>query len=230
MVKLFKYLFNWDEIPGKDTERFIEYLIHNYGVNWVRIAKIEKSESSLNVFTENNSLSLRLNNEKTKAILEIDGSKVQEFVLKMETGKLKIYLVEKKMTRRNLIIIEGIIIAIAFSLIFLISTIAFGYIQKSINNDYIILTILIILLFIAMFSFKKSERYDEYRARTNMFKYEERFGKNLPEPIRSIFYLRYYPFFRAMNAEENRKLAIEKNFYSKLRDTNIELERLTFAL
>ena len=88
-----KYLFNWNEIPGNDNDRLIDFLRKNYGINWVRIAKIEKMDDGkiIRVSVEKNSLSLRLNIEKTKVNLEIDDGRANEFIAKMESGKLNIY-------------------------------------------------------------------------------------------------------------------------------------------
>lgn len=87
------YLFSWDEIPRKDDSRLIEYLIKNFGINWITTAKIEKigEIGTISISTENNSLSLRLNNEKTRVNLTIDDGRTDEFLVKKESGKLNIY-------------------------------------------------------------------------------------------------------------------------------------------
>ena len=36
------FLFSWDNVPGKDNGKLLEYLEQKYGVDWVRTAKIEK--------------------------------------------------------------------------------------------------------------------------------------------------------------------------------------------
>lgn len=90
-------LFGWEEIPGNDSNRFIEFLRQSFGINWVRTAKIDKIEDgrTINVISENNSLLLRLNNKKTKAFLRIDDGRTDEFIVKMENGKLNIYVPEE---------------------------------------------------------------------------------------------------------------------------------------
>lgn len=95
-----KYLFSWEEIPGNDNGRFIEFIVKKFHVNWVRKAKIEKIDAgmTINVSTENNFLSLKLNNEKTRAILTIVNVRTIELIAKMENGKLNIYY-EKKYLR-----------------------------------------------------------------------------------------------------------------------------------
>jgi hypothetical protein len=87
------YLFSWDQIPGNDSGRLIEFIGKNYGIDWVKTAKIDKIDDgkAIIVFTEKNSLSLKFNPEKIKLNLTIDDGRRDEFVVKMENGHLNIY-------------------------------------------------------------------------------------------------------------------------------------------
>jgi hypothetical protein len=87
------YLFCWDKIPGDDTDRFKEFLIRKYGINWVKTTEFNKTDNdmTINVSYEMNSLSLKLNNEKTKAILTIGDGRTEDFIATVESDKLKIY-------------------------------------------------------------------------------------------------------------------------------------------
>ncbi len=87
------YLFSWDEIPGNDSERLIDFLKQNYSIDWVKTAKIEKIDDgkTIRVSVEKNFLSLSLNNEKTKVNLKIDDGRTNEFIVKTMNGKLNIY-------------------------------------------------------------------------------------------------------------------------------------------
>ncbi|MCX9081198.1 MAG: hypothetical protein OIN83_03285 [Candidatus Methanoperedens sp.] len=86
------YLFSWDNVPGKENGKLMEYLEQNYGVDWVRTAKIEKIDNNeIKVATEKNSLSLKLNNENTKVTLTINKVRTDEFIVKTENSKLNIY-------------------------------------------------------------------------------------------------------------------------------------------
>jgi hypothetical protein len=86
------YLFSWDNVPGKENGKLIEYLEQKYGVDWVRTAKIEKIDNNeIKVANEKNFLSLRLNNENTKVTLTINKVKTDEFIVKTENSKLNIY-------------------------------------------------------------------------------------------------------------------------------------------
>lgn len=103
-----KYLFCWDEIPGNDNEILKRFLTKNFNVKWVKKAKIEKNDNNMvikiftkNIFTENKSLSLKLNDEKTTAILTIDDI-TDKFDVKIEADKLKIYEPELKYRFREI--------------------------------------------------------------------------------------------------------------------------------
>ena len=86
------YLFNWDSVPGKDDGKLIQFLEQKYGTDWIRSAKIEKIDNNeIRVYTEKNSLSLKLNTENTKVTLSINKIKTDEFIVKTENGKLNIY-------------------------------------------------------------------------------------------------------------------------------------------
>ncbi|WAM22573.1 MAG: hypothetical protein OI715_00335 (plasmid) [Candidatus Methanoperedens sp.] len=86
-----EYLFSWDEIPGKDSDKLVEFL-RDMDVKWVKKAKIEKVDNgdTIKIFNEKKSLLLKLNNEKTEASLTIDDD-VLEFIVKAENGKLNLY-------------------------------------------------------------------------------------------------------------------------------------------
>ncbi len=87
------YLFSWNEVPGNDSDRFIEYLRQNFDIICVRMGNIKKcdDDEAINVSCENNSVLLKLNDDKTKAILTINGIRAYEFIVKIENGKKNIY-------------------------------------------------------------------------------------------------------------------------------------------
>ena len=87
------YLFSWDEIPGNDNVRLIEFLKQNFGIDWAKTVKIEKIDNgkTIKVSTQKNYLSLKLNDEQTEVNLEIDDGRTDKFVAKIENSKLNIY-------------------------------------------------------------------------------------------------------------------------------------------
>jgi len=86
-----------DEIPGRDNGRLMDFLAGKFGEDWGRDAKIEKIDDgrTIKISTEKNSLSLRLNDEKTEAILEIDDGRTYKFEAEMEDDKLTIYEIKE---------------------------------------------------------------------------------------------------------------------------------------
>jgi CRISPR-associated endonuclease/helicase Cas3 len=88
-----EFLFSWDEIPGNHNGKLIELLNRDFGIDCVNTAKIEKIEDNktIKLYSENNYVSLTLNFEKTKVTLTINGSKANEFVVKVENGTLNVY-------------------------------------------------------------------------------------------------------------------------------------------
>jgi hypothetical protein len=88
-----RYVFSWEDIPGRDEGRLRDLLINKLGIDWANIAKIEKvgDGKTIKVSGEKNSLSLNLNDKNTKVILEIDDLIRDELIAKNENGELKIY-------------------------------------------------------------------------------------------------------------------------------------------
>ncbi len=88
-----QYLFNWDRIPGEDNEKLIGILKQSYGIDWAETAEIKKTADCNTILISKgiNSLSLKIKNEKGKVILEIDDGRTDEFIAKMENGKLNLY-------------------------------------------------------------------------------------------------------------------------------------------
>lgn len=89
----YKYLFNWDEIPGKDYEILVEILATKFGIVWIKSAEMKKSDDDMTItaITKEKFLSLKRNDEKNEVILEIDGRKRYEFILKKQCNKHNIY-------------------------------------------------------------------------------------------------------------------------------------------
>jgi tetratricopeptide (TPR) repeat protein len=87
------YLFTWGEIPGNDNGRLREFLARNFGIDWVKTAMISKDDdgTTINMHSGQNSLSLRLNCEKTKVNLTIDDGRTDDFIAKTENCKLSVY-------------------------------------------------------------------------------------------------------------------------------------------
>lgn len=96
-LKAIKYeqphLFSWNEIFKLSNEIPIEVLLQKLGIDWISGAKVEKANdgTGIKVFTEKNTLSLKLCDGKNKVELKVDDRKINEFTVKRENGKLNIY-------------------------------------------------------------------------------------------------------------------------------------------
>lgn len=97
---LSKFVFCWDDVPGNDTEKIKEFLIQNFGVNWIKgpnVVSVNKAEDgkAVRIASGDNLLSVNLNDEMTKAGITIEvGSKSFDFSfnVKKENGKTNVYL------------------------------------------------------------------------------------------------------------------------------------------
>lgn len=87
------YLFSWDNISENNNERLMEFLRLNFDINWLETPIIERSDDASNVkiYSQQKSISLELNDDKTKVNLSIDEVKTGEFIVKVENNKLNIY-------------------------------------------------------------------------------------------------------------------------------------------
>ncbi len=92
-IKTELYLFSWDNITKNDDMRLIEFLKDRFNIEWVKKENISKTEDCKTIIVSNKekSLSLKLNDEKTKVNLKIDDGRVDEFAVKTENGELNIY-------------------------------------------------------------------------------------------------------------------------------------------
>lgn len=87
------YLFNWDEVPGKDYERLESFLHNKYDLGFQKPPRIEKIDNNktIRVFSVKNSITLTLDEKKTRVSIEIDDTRTDELIAKMENGKINIY-------------------------------------------------------------------------------------------------------------------------------------------
>lgn len=87
------HLFSWSEITGKDNEKLIKFLKDKLKIEWVKTEDISKNDGGKTIIVSNNdkSLSLKLNDEKTKVNLKIENGEAYEFTVRTENDKLNIY-------------------------------------------------------------------------------------------------------------------------------------------
>ncbi|TFH41112.1 MAG: DUF4352 domain-containing protein [ANME-2 cluster archaeon] len=106
ITKTNEYLFCWDEVLVEISKSYFDFFyfsdfLQKYGSDELRGAIIKKSDDNrtINVFDENQSLSLKLNYDKTRMILTRADGENEEFLVKMEDGKLNVYGDENKTIR-----------------------------------------------------------------------------------------------------------------------------------
>ncbi len=88
-----EYLFSWNDVPGADNGRLIEFLKQKFDINWVKTANIEKidDDRTIRLTDEKKSLSLELNDAKTEVSSKINDVRSSRFIAELENDKLKIY-------------------------------------------------------------------------------------------------------------------------------------------
>ncbi len=86
-------LFCWYKIQGNNYKILREFLNQRFGIDWVNTAMIEPTndDKTIMVSTEKNSLSIMLNDEKSKVNLKFDYGRTDKFIARMENGNLNIY-------------------------------------------------------------------------------------------------------------------------------------------
>lgn len=91
---IYQYLFSWKDIPGNDSEILTDFLKSNYDVDWIKKAKMVKTDhgKTIRITAGNKSLSMVLNNKNTELNLIIENVKTDKFIVKTENGKLNIYI------------------------------------------------------------------------------------------------------------------------------------------
>ena len=94
-----KCLFRWGNIPGEDSERLANYLREDYDVEWVESKDIYKSDDGriIHISNTKNSLKIMISENKEKATLNINNTRIYDLKVKKENGKLNIYEVNKNM-------------------------------------------------------------------------------------------------------------------------------------
>ncbi|MCZ7400652.1 MAG: hypothetical protein O8C61_00345 [Candidatus Methanoperedens sp.] len=87
-----KFIFRWDEITEKHNEKLKEFLISDFGLDWIKDAEIKKEgTNTLKATHNNNLLYLKLIEEKHEAILTINCNEIEILVANKEDGKWNIY-------------------------------------------------------------------------------------------------------------------------------------------
>lgn len=91
-IELMPYSVSWDEIPGEDSVRLVDYLEKNYNLNWIKKGKIEKinHDRTIIISNLNNSLYISLDYNKAKAFLGV--YRYDDLDIELDDSKLNIEL------------------------------------------------------------------------------------------------------------------------------------------
>jgi len=90
-----KFLFCWDDIPGKGNKTLKKLLKDDFDIHWVKRAEIKRinENNTIQLYTKGNLnyIALILNDKKTKVNLKTSDGKTNQFIVKKEAGKLNVY-------------------------------------------------------------------------------------------------------------------------------------------
>lgn len=89
-----RLLFNWSNVPGKDTELLKKFLNNNYGLSCIKDENISKSEDGNEIIVVHSKINvwIRLNSIKTIAALSIECGRTDDLIADFKNGKSDIYI------------------------------------------------------------------------------------------------------------------------------------------
>ncbi|MEA1998052.1 MAG: CARDB domain-containing protein, partial [Euryarchaeota archaeon] len=88
-----KYLFNWDSVPGNDSDKLIRFLVDDLDIKWVENATITKYDDDMviTVSTNGKTAKLIMAENKEKVTVKVGGETIHILIVKTENDKLKVY-------------------------------------------------------------------------------------------------------------------------------------------
>lgn len=92
-----EYLFSWDDVPGKDSEKLLSFLKDDCDASWSENVEITKStDGKMILITESeNSVKIVIDKEGKKGSIHLNDGYIYNLEVKVEMGKLKIYVINK---------------------------------------------------------------------------------------------------------------------------------------
>lgn len=96
-IKLEKYLFSWEDVPGSDSGKLLAFLKDELGFNLVDTAKITKTDQDTNihVLIAEKSVDITLDADKGTALLKTSDKRTYNLQIREENGKLGVYRSEQ---------------------------------------------------------------------------------------------------------------------------------------
>jgi hypothetical protein len=91
-------IFSWENVPGNDSERLLEYFKNDRDIGWAKSAEIHKSDDgrTICIFEDENSAKLMIDETEKKVTLKISDGRIYYLEVKKENGKLKICDMSKR--------------------------------------------------------------------------------------------------------------------------------------
>jgi len=88
-----KFVFKWEDVPGNDSKKLLNYLKDDHGIRWAEQAKIKKSGDgkTISIFKNEYSTEIKIDESGEKATLKISDSKIYNLKIKKKNGKLNIH-------------------------------------------------------------------------------------------------------------------------------------------
>ncbi|VVB91092.1 Baseplate J-like protein [uncultured archaeon] len=96
-IRLEKYLFNWEDVPGSDSSKLLAFLKDELGFNLVDTAKITKTDQDTNihVLIAEKSVDITLDADNGKALLKTGDKRTYKLQIRKENSKLGVYRSEQ---------------------------------------------------------------------------------------------------------------------------------------
>jgi hypothetical protein len=94
LTPLTTYLFNWDKVPGEDSERLLQSLKDVLNIGWAEDAAIQKSEDNktISIFTDDHRAEITLDEQNGTATLKASGGITNDLQVKKENDQLNVYV------------------------------------------------------------------------------------------------------------------------------------------
>ena len=85
--------FSWDDVPGNDSRKLLEYLKIHHDIDWAKSAEISKSDDGkvICIVKDENSAEIMHDEKKEKATLKISDGRTHDLEVKKENNKQNIY-------------------------------------------------------------------------------------------------------------------------------------------
>jgi len=91
-LKIIRYLFTWDNVPGKDNDRLLNILKNDFDIN-VENAEVIKTDDdrTIRIITEGTSVEITLNENEEKALLKVGNSETCDLQVNKKSSQYNIY-------------------------------------------------------------------------------------------------------------------------------------------